>query len=135
MGRKAKKIEQASRRRTTIDPWKISLGRGFFILNAVLWVSYGIYTYYDMTVTNHNTNSADLLTLYLFINAGLLFFSGIKLGKPEKWTYYFASAVLAFNAILSMLNIVDLFFLISFLIDLLILWAIASLFRQYFPKP
>jgi uncharacterized membrane-anchored protein YitT (DUF2179 family) len=88
-----------------------------------------------MAVRNNNTNSADLLTLFIFVNAGLLLFSGIKLGKPEKWTYYFASAVVAFNAIISLLDIVDLFFLLSFLFDLFILWTIVSLFRQYFPKP
>jgi hypothetical protein len=135
MNRRAKKIKQAARRRNRIDPWKISLGRGFFILNAVLWISYGIYTYYDMAVKNHNTNSADLLTFYLFINAGLLFFSGIKLGKPQKWTYYFVIAVLVFNSVLSALNIVEIFFLISLLVDLFLVWVVVQLYRQYFPKP
>jgi hypothetical protein len=135
MSRKAKKIEPPSKRRNRTDPWKITLGRGFFILNSAFWFGYGVYIYYDMAVRNNNTNSADLLTLFIFVNAGLLLFSGIKLGKPEKWTYYFASAVVVFNAIISLLDIVDLFFLLSFLFDLCILWAIISLFRQYFPKP
>ena len=135
MSRKAKRVEPPSKRRNKNDRWKISLGRSFFILNAVFWFGYGVYIYYDMAVRNNNTSSADLLTLFVFVNAGLLLFGGIKLGKPEKWTYYFTIAVFAFNAILSVLNIVDLFFLFSFLVDLFILWAIVSLFRQYFPKP
>jgi len=135
MRRKVKKIEPLSKIRNKTDMWKITLGRGFFILNAIFWLGYGVYIYYDMAIKNNNKASADLLALFIFVNAGLLLFSGIKLGKPEKWTYYFASAVIAFNTILSLLNIVDLFFLLSFLFDLFVLWAIISLFRQYFPKP
>jgi len=88
-----------------------------------------------MAVRNNNTSSADIVTLFIFANAGLLLFSGVKLGKPQKWTYFLAMAVVLLNAIPSLMNILDLFFLLSFLIDLLILWAVASLFRQYFPKP
>ncbi len=135
MSRKAKKLEPPSKKRNKPDPWKITLGRGFFILNAIFWLGYGVYIYYDMAIKNNNKASADLLALFIFVNAGLLLFSGIKLGKPEKWTYYFASAVIAFNTILSLLNIVDPFFLLSFLFDLFILWTIISLFRQYLPKP
>lgn len=111
------------------------MGRGLFILNAVFWLGYGVYVYYDMAVKNENTSSADILSLFVLVNASLLFFSGLKLGKPQKWTYFFATVIVLFNAILSLFNIVDLFFLISFLLDMLILWATASLFRQYFPKP
>jgi hypothetical protein len=135
MSRKAKKLEPPSKRRNKADPWKTTLGRVLFILNAVLWFGYGIYVYYDMAVINKNTTSADIVTFFVFLNAGLLLFSGIKLGKPQTWTYFLAMAVLLLNAIPSLMNILDLFFLLSFLIDLLILWAIASLFRQYFPKP
>jgi hypothetical protein len=135
MSRKAKKIEPPSKRRAKTDPLKINAGRGFFILNAVLWFGYGVYIYYDMAVVNNNTASADIVTLFIFVNAGLLLFSGIKLGKPEKWTYIFVISVIACNALLSLLNIVDLFFLISFLIDMIIFWVVIPLRRQYFPKP
>ncbi len=134
MSRKAKKLEPPSKRRNKPDLWKINLGRGFFILNAVFWLGYGIYVYYDMAVKNNNTTSADILTLFVLANAGLLLFSGIKLGKPEKWTYLLTIATLLVNLTLSLMNILDFFFLISFLFDLFILWAAASLFRKYFPK-
>jgi hypothetical protein len=134
MSRKAKKIEPPSKRRNKPDPWKITLGRGFFILNAILWLGYGVYIYYDMAVRNNNIGSADIVTLFVVVNAGLLLFSGIKFGKPPKWTYFLAMTVLLLNAIPSLMNILDLFFLLSFLIDLIILWAVISLYRQYFPK-
>ena len=83
---------------------KISMGRVVFILNAVLWLGYAVYVYYDMAVQNGNTSSADFLSLFVLVNAGLLLFSGIKLGKPQKWTYYLAAAVVVYNVILSLIN-------------------------------
>ena len=134
MSRKTKNTAPSVERRNKIDPLKISMGRGFFILNAVFWLAYGVYVYYDMAIVNNNKSSADIVTLYIFINSGLLFFSGIKLGKPQKWTYFFTLGVLILNSVLSLLNIVDLFFMLSFFFDLFILWAVIPLRRQYFPK-
>ncbi|MDO9300801.1 MAG: hypothetical protein Q7T89_05430 [Anaerolineales bacterium] len=111
------------------------MARIFFFLSAVLWLGYVVYIYYDMAVVNRNTGSADVVTLFSFVNAGLLLFSGIKFGKPQKWTYYFALAVVAFNTLLSLLNIVDPYFLVSFLVDLFILWAILPLRRNYLSNP
>jgi hypothetical protein len=127
MRKKAKKITLSGNNRRKADPLRINMARIFFTLNAVLWLTYVVYIYYDMAVVNHNTNSADVVTLFAFVNAGLLFFNAIKFGKPQKWTYYFALAVIAFNTLLSLLNILDLYFLVSFIFDLLILWAILPL--------
>ena len=135
MSRKAKKVEPPSKRRNKPDPWKITMGRGLFILNAILWFGYGVYVYYDMAVRNNNTTSADIVTIFVFVNAGLLLFSGIKLGKPQKWTYFLVAAVLLINIIPSLMNVFDLFFLLSFMVDLFILWTVISLYRQYFPTP
>jgi hypothetical protein len=135
MSRKANGTAISSKRRGKIDPLKINIGRGFFILNTVLWFGYGVYIYYDMAIVNNNNASADIVALFAFVNAGLLLFSSIKLGKPEKWTYIFVVSVTGFNILLSLFNIVDLFFLISFLLDLLILWAVIPFRRQYFPTP
>jgi hypothetical protein len=135
MSKKAKKNESPAKRQKKIDPLKINIGRGFFILNAILWLGYGVYIYYDMAIVNSNKASADIVTLFTFVNAGMLFFSGIKLGKPEKWTYVFVVSLAAFNTLLSLCTILDLFFLISFLLDLIILWVVVPFRRQYFPKP
>jgi len=135
MSRKAKKLEAPSKRRRKTDPLKINMGRGFFFFNAALWFGYGIYIYYDMAVLNKNLSSADVVTLFVFFNAGLMFFSGIKLGKPEKWTYFLALVSVVFNLVLCAFNILDPFFTISFIMNLLILWVVVPLRRQYFPKP
>jgi hypothetical protein len=111
------------------------MARIFFFLNAILWLAYVVYIYYDMAIANNNKSSADIVTLFAFANAGLLLFSAIKFGKPQKWTYYFALAVIAFNTLLSLLNIIDLYFLVSFILDLLILWAILPLRKSYISNP
>jgi hypothetical protein len=135
MRKKIKKNTLSGNDRKKINPLRVNMARIFFSLNAILWLAYGIYIYYDMAVVNHNTGSADVVTLFAFVNAGLLIFSDIKFGKPQKWTYYLALAVTVFNTLLSLLNIVDLYFLVSFLIDLLILWAIIPLRKNYISNP
>jgi hypothetical protein len=134
MSRKTKQIEPPSKRRKKTDPLKINAGRGFFFLNAALWLGYGVYIYYDMAVLNKNLSSADVVTLFAFVNAGLMFLSGIKLGKPQKWTYFLALASVVFNLALCALNILDPFFTISFIIDLLALWVVLPLRHQYFSE-
>jgi hypothetical protein len=135
MRRRTKKITPSGNNRREIDPLKINIARIVFILNAILWLVYGVYIYYDMAVLNKNTSSADIVTLFVFINSGILLFSGIMFGKFKKWIYYFALVVTAFNTILTLLNILDLYFLVSFILDLLILWVILPLRKIYLSKP
>lgn len=133
--RKKTKNNPSENNRKRADPLKITMARVFFFLNATLWLAYGVYIYYDMAIANNNKSSADIVTLFVFVNAGLLLFSGIKFGKPQQWTYYFALVVSAFNTLLALLNVVDLYFLSSFLIDLIILWAILPLRKNYLSNP
>ena len=135
MRRKTKKNTPSENRRKIDDPQKINIARIFFCLNAVLWLGYVVYIYYDMAVVNNNQTAADIVTLFAFVNSGLLLFSGIKFGKPQQWTYYFALAVAGFNTILSLVNIIDLYFLISLILDLIILWAILPLRKNYLSNP
>lgn len=135
MRKKTKKITQPNNNRKNADPLKINMARIFFCLNSVLWLGYVVYIYYDMAVKNNNLTAADIVTLFAFVNAGLLFFSGIKFGSPQRWVYYFALAVAAFNTLLSLFNIIDLYFLVSFIIDLIILWAILPLRKNYLSNP
>jgi hypothetical protein len=135
MRKKTKKITPSESRRTVDIPLKINIARIFFCLNGVLWLGYVVYIYYDMAVRNNNLTAADIVTLFSFVNAGLLLFSGIKFGKRQKWVYYFGLAVVVFNTLLSLLNIVDLYFLLSFILDLIILWAILPLRKTYLSNP
>jgi len=133
MGKKTKKVTRSGNNRKKVDPLKINMARILFFLNAILWFAYGIYIYYDMAVVNNNKSSADVVTLFVFANSGLMLFSGIMFGKPKKWIYYFALAVAAFNTVICLLTLF-LFFLVSFFIDLLILLTIIPLRKLYLPN-
>jgi len=135
MRKKTKKITPSESRRMMDIPLKINMARIFFCLNGVLWLGYVVYIYYDMAVRNNNLTAADIVTLFSFVNACLLLFSGIKFGKRQQWVYYFALAVVIFNTLLSLFNIIDLYFLLSFILDLLILWAIIPLRKNYLSNP
>jgi hypothetical protein len=135
MRKKTKKITPSESRQRIDNPLKVNMARIFFCLNGILWLGYVVYIYYDMAVRNNNLSAADIVTLFAFVNAGLLIFSGIKFGKPQQWVYYFPLAVVVFNTLLSLLNIVDLYFLVSFILDLIILWAILPLRKNYLSNP
>ena len=108
--------------------------RGFLFLNAILWLIYCGYIYYDMAVVNNNKTSADIAAIFLFVMAGLMFVSGLLLGKVKIEGYYFALIVVSLNTLLMLFNLPDLFFLISFLLDLVILWLLIPLRKDYLLK-
>ena len=111
------------------------MARVFFFLNAMLWFGYGVYIYYDMAVLNNNRSSADIVAIFVFVNAVAMLVCGILFGKLEKWTYYFALVVVGANTLLTALNILDLFFLGIFLLDLFILFNLILMRRNYLSNP
>jgi len=112
-----------------------NLVRVLFFLNAALWFGYVVYIYYDMAVLNNNRSSANIVTIFVFVNAIAMLVSGIQFGKLEKWTYYFALVVVAANTLLTALNILDIFFLGILLLDLFILLNIIPMRRNYISSP
>lgn len=116
-------------------PSRKTLARILFFLNAALWLGYVVYIYYDMAVVNNNLTSADIVTLFVFLNALAMLVSGIQIGKPESWTYYLALVVVGANLLLTVLNILDLFFLGIFLLDLFILLTLIPMRKSYLSNP
>ena len=122
------------RKSNKIDPTqKIGL-RALFYLNAILWLVYTIYIYFDMAVVNHNELSADIATIYVFVNAVAMFISGLALGNEQKPTFYLALVVIILNIILTILNITDLVFLVAFILDILMLWLLMNIRNGYLLK-
>ena len=108
--------------------------RALFYLNAILWLVYTIYIYFDMAVVNHNELSADIATIYVFVNAVAMFISGLALGNEQKPTFYLALVVIILNIILTILNITDLVFLVAFILDILMLWLLMNIRNGYLLK-
>jgi hypothetical protein len=135
MRKKSNRIDAAGKKTKKIDLVRINRARVLFFLNAALWLGYVIYIYYDMAVVNNNRSSADMTTIYVFVNAIAMLASGIQFGKSQKWTYYFALFVVSANTLLAVLNILDLFFLGVFILDLFILFIIIPMYKIYQLKP
>ena len=112
------------RRYQKIDPRKKIVVRALFYLNAILWLVYTIYIYFDMAVLNQNELSADIATIFVLANAVVMFVSGIILGRQKKAAFYFALIVVILNAVLTILNLSDFVFVIAFILDIIILWLL-----------
>ena len=120
-----------SKRTKKADASKNNPARVLFYLNAFLWFVYTIYIYYDMAVDNNNGLSADIATIFVFGNAGLMLVSGILLGRQKKWAYYFAFVVVLLNILLTLVSLSDFFLVVVFVIDLIILWMLFQLRKAY----
>ena len=116
-------------------PSRKTLVRILFFINAALWLGYVVYIYYDMAVVNKNLTSADIVSLFVFANSVMMFVSGWQLAKNESWAYYLAMVVIGINLLLTLLNILDLFFLGIFLLDLFILLSLIPIRKHYLSKP
>lgn len=119
------------KRSTIIDPQKKSIARALFYLNAILWFVYTIYIYFDMAVLNQNELSADIVTIYVLVNAAAMFACGIILGKHRKSSFYFALIVVILNIMITLLNFSDLLFEVAFILDVIIVWMLLSLRAGY----
>ncbi len=135
MSRKSKRVEAVRKKYKVYEPLRKNMARTLLFVNAVFWLGYVVFIYYDMAVVNKNEISADIATIFTFVNAAVIFASGILLGKPEKLSYYFALIVVILNMVLCLSSLKDNFFLISFIMDVVILFLLYQLRKSYLSKP
>ena len=134
MRKRTKKANSIVKRTNPIDLTRKNVARGLLFLNAALWLGYVVYIYYDMAVVNKNLSSADMVTIFVFVISIAMFVSGILLGQIQKERYYFALVVVLVNALLAVMNILDLFFFGIFVLDLFILFFLIPLRKLYLAK-
>ncbi len=102
-----------------------------FFFNAILWLVYSIFIYYDMAIVNNNKTSANIATVFLFIMAAFMLVSGVMLGRQPSRTYYPALLLVALNAIFTLMNLSDLLYLFAFIIDIIIISLLLALRKEY----
>ena len=134
MRKKSKKVDSLVKKTNPIDLTRKNVARGLLFLNAALWLGYVVYIYYDMAVVNKNLSSADMVTIFVFVISIAMFVSGILLGQIQKERYYFALVVVLVNALLAVMNILDLFFFGIFVLDLFTLFFLLPLRKLYLAK-
>lgn len=105
--------------------------RVLFFFNAILWLVYSIFIYYDMAIINNNKTSANIATVFLFIMAAFMLVSGVMLGRQPSRTYYPALLLVALNAIFTLMNLSDLLYLFAFIIDIIIISLLLALRKEY----
>ncbi len=104
-------------------------------LNAILWLVYCIYIYYDMAVVNNNGTSAYIAAVFLFIMAAFMFISGVALGRQPKRGYYPTLVLIVLNTIFTLMNLSDFLYLVAFVIDAVIISLLLSLWKEYLSTP
>lgn len=105
--------------------------RVLFFFNAILWLVYSIFIYYDMAIVNNNKTSANIATVFLFIMAAFMLVSGVMLGRQPSRAYYPALLLVALNAIFTLMNLSDLLYLFAFIIDIIIISLLLALRKEY----
>ena len=105
--------------------------RVLFFFNAILWLVYSIFIYYDMAIVNNNKTSANIATVFLFIMAAFMLVSGVMHSRQPSRAYYPALLLVALNAIFTLMNLSDLLYLFAFIIDIIIISLLLALRKEY----
>lgn len=100
-------------------------------MNAILWLVYCVFIYYDMAVVNNNKTSADIATIFLFIMAAFMAVSGIMLSKQPSRAYYPALLLIVLNTIFTIMNLSNLLYLVAFVIDVIIISLLLALRKDF----
>jgi hypothetical protein len=106
--------------------------QALFYLNALIWLAFGLYTLINMA----GRYPGGVITVYvigfmMLGNVGMMFLSGILIGKQNKWAYFFAMFVLVINIISTVTDQFGFFDLVTLLLDLVIFGLLISIRKHY----
>ena len=119
------------RKITTIDPIRIT--RWLFILNALIWLVFGITSILRMSRANpEHTFTMWVVAILMFSNAAAMLVSGIGITTQRRIFYLFALAVLGVNIVLTFTDQFGLFDFITLVIDIIILALLVASRRSFF---
>lgn len=100
----------------------IQIARGLLALNGVIWFLFGVTSLLELTRRYPKQKLIyTLVGILMFANVAALLLSAWLVGKPWKWGYYLALAVLLANVLLTFTDQVGFFDWVTLLLDLAIL--------------
>ena len=108
------------------------VARGLFLVNAVIWLTLGVYTMVGMA--NRGYSSAMTLTIIaalMVANAGFMLIIGSLLAPGRKWIYFLGLALLSVNILLSFTDEFGAYDLITLLIDVILLVLLVLTRKTY----
>ena len=131
MAKRSSKVNSPKSKASKNNLLKKSTVQALFYLSAILWLLYAVYIVLDMSAVKNTGMSVIAVAFFLVVNAGAMLASGIFIMKVQKWTYYFALGVAFLNVLLALTSLVDYFFVIALILDLLILLVLFGLRKSY----
>jgi hypothetical protein len=100
---------------TDETPISVKMARALFFLMGAVWLLFGLITLFS------NPSAAWVGALFRFLNAALLFLIGWGVGKQIRRYFYFGILFIGANIFLTVIDAIDLFGLITLVIDLILL--------------
>jgi lysylphosphatidylglycerol synthetase-like protein (DUF2156 family) len=114
------------------DPLTLLLSQGLFVLNAVIWVAFGVTSLVQM---GNNPNipviTLGVIAVLMFFNAAFMLLAGWGLGRRQKRYWYFALALLAVNIVLTFTDQFGFFDLVTLLIDAALFVLLVMIRKHY----
>ena len=110
----------------------VRVAQALFFLNAVIWLVLGVVSLVRMTNGNpDHAITAWIVSILMFGNAGAMLWSGVGIGRQQKWFYYLAIAVLIVNIVLTVTDQFGALDLITLVIDLALFGLLIATRRRY----
>ena len=116
-----------------VDPLapKIVTAQFLLYVNALVWLGFGIYLFFDMVHAHNSTSVIFLISFFLLVNAAAMAFCGVTIARHDAWAYYFSIFVILVNGFFTRVGQFEVFDLLAFIADLIILVFLLSIGRAY----
>lgn len=110
---------------------KILTAQFLLFANALIWLGFGIYVFVDMVKAHNSSFVIFLISFFLLFNVGAMVFCGITIGRRDSWAYYFSLFIVAVNAIFTRVGQFEVFDLLAFIFDIVVLVFLLTIGRAY----
>ncbi len=110
---------------------KILTAQFLLFANALIWLGFGIYVFVDMVKAHNSASVIFLISFFLLFNVGAMVFCGITIGRRDSWAYYFSLFIVAVNAIFTRVGQFEVFDLLAFIFDIVVLVFLLTIGRAY----
>jgi lysylphosphatidylglycerol synthetase-like protein (DUF2156 family) len=110
---------------------KILTAQFLLFVNALLWLGFAIYLFRDMVKSGNNTQVITMISFFVLLNAVGMAVCGFGIRKQDPLAFYFTLFVVVLNAIFTRVGQFQVFNMIAFIVDLIILIVLLTMARDY----